>query len=214
MIRGVLLTLVVVGALLAGIAPTFVDPASGGPTSPAFKIFFFHVPAAWCAMFLSLPISAFGAAALLATGDARWDRLSQAAAEVGLVWATGVLISGPLWAKPAWGTYWTWEPRLTTFLILFLTYLAYPLFRASMEDPLLRGRRAAVYNLVAVLTIPFCYYSIKVWGRLSHPEPGPDFFGDPRIAKTLTFNLVAFTALTFHFIYRRMSILSREAVSA
>lgn len=205
MLRALLLVFLAFAAFMGGKAPPIMDFDTGEATSVAFKIFYFHVPSAMVGMFLALPISAFASACYLAKGRESFDRTAQASAEVGLLWATAVIISGPLWAKPAWGTYWTWEPRLTTFLILWLVYIGYHIFRHSIDDPLLRSRRAAVYNLMAALTIPFVHFSIKYWGRASHPPPGGGFFKDPAIAGPFYLNLTAFALLTIHFIFRRVA---------
>lgn len=212
--RVALLLLVVLAAFLAGAAPPIVDPATGEAASAAFKIFFFHVPSAYTALLVALPISAFSSGAFLATGRKGFDAAARGAAEVGLLFATAVLVSGPLWAKAAWGVFWTWEPRLATFLVLWIAYLGYHLFRAAIEDPALAGRRAAVYNLLAFVTVPFVHFSISLWGRISHPPAAGDYLSDPSIAFPFYLNLASFVLLALHFIARRAATFApREASS-
>lgn len=161
------------------------------------RIFYIHVPAAWVAFF------AFGIVALCSVvylwlGDERLDAAALAAAEGGMVFTTIVLLTGPLWAKVAWGTFWTWEPRLTLTLLLWFIYLGYFLVRSSTESPE-RGRRfAAVIGIVGALDIPLIHVSV-LWFRSLHPQPvvlkaeGPTLDSD--MLMTLMTGLVAFTVL-------------------
>ena len=131
-------------------------------------------------------------------GDERLDMAALAAAEGGMVFATVVLVTGPLWSKIAWGIYWTWEPRLTLTLLLWFIYLGYFLVRRSTESAE-RGRRfAAVVGIVGALDLPLIHVSVQ-WFRSLHPEPvvlkpeGPTL--DPDMLITLMTGLLAFTLL-------------------
>lgn len=161
------------------------------------RIFYVHVPAAWTT-FLAIGIAALASGAYLWLGDERADAAAVAAAEGGLVFGAIMLISGPLWGRIAWGTYWTWEPRLTLTLILWFTYLGYFLVRGSVADPG-RGRRfAAVVAVVGSLNIPLIHVSVEMFRSL-HPGPvvikpeGPTLHPD-MLATLMTF-LGGFTML-------------------
>jgi heme exporter protein C len=135
----------------------------------AQRIFYIHVPAAWTA-FLAFGISAFTSAMYLWLRDERFDRAALAAAEGGMVFATIMLITGPLWGRIAWGTYWTWEPRLTLTLLLWFIFLGYFMVRSSTENPDKGKRFAAVVAIVGALDIPFIHVSV-LWFRSLHPQP-------------------------------------------
>jgi heme exporter protein C len=133
------------------------------------RIFYVHPPAAWTAFF------AFGIAALtsgmyLWLRDERLDWAALSAAEGGMVFGTIMLITGPLWGRIAWGTYWTWEPRLTLTLLLWFIFLGYFMVRRSTENPEQGKRFSAVVAIVGALLIPFIHLSV-VWFRSLHPEP-------------------------------------------
>ncbi|HSH76602.1 MAG TPA: cytochrome c biogenesis protein CcsA [Longimicrobiales bacterium] len=161
------------------------------------RIFYVHVPAAWTS-FLAIGIAAVTSGMYLWLRDERLDRAALSAAEGGMVFATVVLTTGPLWGKIAWGTYWTWEPRLTLTLLLWFIFLGYFMVRQSTENPEKGKRYAAVVAIVGALDIPFIHLSV-VWFRSLHPEPvvvrpeGPTLPGD--MLATLLFSLAAFTVL-------------------
>lgn len=161
------------------------------------RIFYIHVPAAWVA-FLAFGIVALASAVYLWLEDERLDMAALAAAEGGIVFTTIVIVTGPLWGKIAWGTWWTWEPRLTLTLLLWFIYLGYFLVRSSTESPE-RGRKfAAVVGIVGALDIPLIHLSV-VWFRSLHPQPvvmkpeGPTLH--PDMLTTLLTGLGAFTLL-------------------
>jgi heme exporter protein C len=131
------------------------------------KIFYFHVPLA-ATTFLSVFVLLAGAVGYLWTRRAIWDHLSIAAAEVGLVFCTLVLITGPIWAKPAWGVWWTWEAKLTTTLILWLLLAGNLLSRAYAATPEQGARVGAVLGVVAALDVPIVYKAVD-WWRGQHP---------------------------------------------
>jgi heme exporter protein C len=131
------------------------------------KIFYFHVPLA-AVTFLSVFVLLAGATGYLWTRSATWDHLSIASAEVGLVFCTLVLITGPIWAKPAWGVWWTWEAKLTTTLILWLLLAGILLSRAYASSPEQGARVASVLGVVAALDVPIVYKAVD-WWRGQHP---------------------------------------------
>lgn len=169
------------------------------------RIFYIHVPSAWVA-FLAFGIVAVCGAVYLWLGDERLDAAAVSAAEGGMVFTTIVLLTGPLWARIAWGTWWTWEPRLTLTLLLWFIYLGYFLVRASSESPQRGKRFAAVVGIVGALNIPLIHLSV-VWFRSLHPEPvvmkpeGPTL--DPAMLRTLLVGGVSFLCIFFSiFLFR------------
>ena len=177
------------------------------------RIFYVHVPAAWTA-FMAFGISALTSAMYLWLRDDRLDRAALCAAEGGMVFATIVLTTGPLWGRIAWGTYWTWEPRLTLTLLLWFIFLGYFMVRNSTEDPAKGKRFAAVVAIVGALDIPFIHLSV-IWFRSLHPTPviakpeGPTLPGD--MLATLLVGLAAFTVLFFGLFLLRYALESLRA---
>ena len=133
------------------------------------RIFYIHVAAAWTT-FLAVTLAALASAYYLWLEDERADAAAVAAAEGSLVFGAIMLITGPLWARIAWGTYWDWEPRLTLTLLLWFTYLGYFLIRGSVANPRKGKRFAAVVAVIGALNIPLIHVSVK-WFRSLHPEP-------------------------------------------
>lgn len=133
------------------------------------RIFYIHLPAAWVAFF-AFGIVAVCSAVYLWLGIEKLDQAARAAAEGGLIFTTIVLTSGPLWGKLAWGTWWTWEPRLTLTLLLWFIYLGYFMVRGSTDSPERGKKFAAVVGIVGALNIPLIHMSV-LWFRSLHPQP-------------------------------------------
>jgi heme exporter protein C len=133
------------------------------------RIFYFHVAAGMLGLITFLAVFA-GCILYLATRDARWDRLAEASAEIGLLFTTIVLITGPIWAKPVWGIWWTWDARLTSTLVLWFIYWAYLLIRAYVAHPARRAALSSVVGILGALDVPIVYFSIR-WWRTQHPAP-------------------------------------------
>lgn len=162
------------------------------------RIFYFHVPCAWVA-FAAFGIVAIAGAFYLGLKDQIWDDLGYAAAEIGMVFCTLVLVTGSLWAKPIWGTWWTWDSRLTTTFILWLLYGGYLMLRAMADDTPEVARFGAVIGIVAALDVPVVILSVRLW-RTIHPavlvtRSGSHGLQDPRMVITLLVSLAAFTVL-------------------
>jgi heme exporter protein C len=160
----------------------------------AYRILYLHVPLAWVA-FLAFGVVFAAALAFLRTGAPRWDRLGRASAEVGVVFTSLVLLTGSIWGQPIWGTWWSWDPKLTTTLILWFVYLAYLMVRAYAEPP--RGPRyAAILGIVGFADVPLVYLS-SYWWRTLHPQPAVGPLAaqqpSPMIVWLLLFALVTFT---------------------
>jgi heme exporter protein C len=136
---------------------------------PAQKIFYVHVSAAWAA-FLSFGLVGVLSGLYLWMRDEKLDRLAESSAEVGTVFTTIVLITGPLWAKPVWGTYWTWDARLTLTLFLWFIFVAYMILRGAVDEPGMRARYSAVLGILGALLVPFIHLSVYMF-RTLHPKP-------------------------------------------
>ena len=161
----------------------------------AQKIFYIHVPVAWSG-FLAYFIVMIAGILFLAKKDFKYDRLGQAAAELGTLFTSLVLITGPIWATPIWGKPWIWEPRLTTTLILFLIYIGYFMLREFGGHPERVSRYAAVLGIIAFVDVPIIFYSVKFWSPeiQSHPQVKMSSQSD-QILQPFLFSLAVFTIL-------------------
>jgi heme exporter protein C len=133
----------------------------------AQRIIYFHISTAWVG-FLAFFMTFVGGVGYLRSQARRWDILALSSAEIGTVFMLGVLVSGSIWAKPAWGVWWIWDERLTISLIQFLVYVGYLMLRSAVEDPTRRARFAAVYGVVAFISVPINFIAIRLW-RTQHP---------------------------------------------
>lgn len=134
----------------------------------AQRIFYFHVPVNWVA-FLSFFIVFIGSIMYLAKRNDKWDRLAYAAAEIGVVFNTLMLVTGSIWAKPAWGVWWVWDPRLTTALVLWFIYVAYLLVRSYASEESRGARFAAVVGIIGFIDVPIVALATVLW-RTQHPS--------------------------------------------
>jgi len=166
---------------------------------PAQKILYLHAPAAWVA-FMAFGLVAVAGGLYLWLREDRLDRIAEASAEVGVVFTSVVLISGPIWGKPVWGTWWTWDARLTLTLFLWFIYVAYMILRGAIEDRSMRARYSAVLGILGALLIPFIHLSVYLF-RTLHPQPillkpsAPSLPGE-----MLTTLLLAFASFTLLYI--------------
>ena len=172
------------------------------------RIFYVHVPSAWVA-FLAFGIVALCSLGYLWLRDERLDAISVASAELGLLFTTIVLVTGPLWGKIAWGAWWVWEPRLTLTLLLWFIYVGYFILRGATESPERGKRFAAVLGIVGAIDIPLIHVSVT-WFRSQHPEAvilrpeGPQ--AAPVIVQTLLVSFLAFTVLFFGLLMVRYGL--------
>ncbi len=160
------------------------------------RIFYYHVPSAWTA-FLCFFANFAASIVYLSKRSPKADALALATAEVGVVFCTVVLVTGPIWARPVWGIWWTWDARLTSTLVLWLIYVSYLLLRrysTAGQNPVL----AATLAVFGAVDVVFVYMAIR-WFRTQHPQPviaGGEGSGiDPRMLHALLWNWVAFLAL-------------------
>jgi len=161
---------IAVGALLAfcGYAALFVAPDES--TMHALqRIFYFHATSGMVAL-TSFTICFVANVGYVISRKPRWDWLGVSAAEVGVAFNSAVLITGPIWAKPAWGIWWAWDARLTSTLVLWLLYISFLLLRDLIGDPDRRSMFSAVYGIFLFLDVPLVYFSIRIW-RTQHPQP-------------------------------------------
>jgi heme exporter protein C len=181
--------------------------ASGGPLQ---RIFYFHVPAAWIA-YLGFAVVFIGSIAYLRTRERRWDLMAHAAAEIGVVFTTLVLITGPIWARPVWGTWWEWDARLTSAFVMWLTYIGYLFLRSLATDQAGAGRLAAIVGIAGFINVPIVHFSVHWWNTL-HPT-GPTVanpteasgLGGPELAAFFT-ALIAFTVLFAWLLAQRVRV--------
>jgi heme exporter protein C len=164
----------------------------------AQRIFYIHVPSAWIG-FLAFFVVFIASIAFLRTGKRKWDDMAASSAEVGVIFTTGVLITGPLWGRPVWGVYWTWDPRLTSFLMLWLIYLSYIVLRGYVPEPIRRAKFSAVLGIVGFLDVPIVYLSAR-WWRSEHPTQFVVESGDLPVQMLVTL-LVGVATFTFFYLY-------------
>jgi len=131
------------------------------------RIVYFHVPSAWVG-FLAFLVTMVASVAYLVRRERVWDIVAVSSVELGVVFTTAVLITGSIWAKTSWNTWWTWDPRLTTSAITWVIYLAYLMLRGAIDDPEQRARFAAVYGIVGFTSVPITFMAIR-WWRTIHP---------------------------------------------
>ena len=182
--------------MLGAIYMVFVYAPDERVMGPVQRIFYFHVPAA-IVTFSSVMVLLVASIAYLWTRRAFWDNLSRSATEIGLLFCTVVLITGPIWAKPAWGVWWTWEARLTTTLVLWLILAACLMVRGYAENRDQGARLAAVLGIVAALDVPIIYKAVD-WWRGQHPivfGPGKKEPLAPEMLRTFLFCLLVFYLL-------------------
>ena len=178
----------------------------------AQKIFYLHVPSAWCAL-LAFSLVGIASALYLWLQDPRLDRFAAASAEVGVAFAAVMLTTGPIWAKPIWGTWWTWDARLTLTLFLFFLFVGYLALRASLHDPSERARFSAVVGILGMLLVPFIHLSVYLF-RTLHPQPivlkpsAPSL--PPEMLRTLLVSTAVFTLLYIGLMTMRYGLAAAE----
>ena len=174
----------------------------------AQKIFYVHVPSAWVG-FLSYFIVMIAGLMLFIKDSDKWDDIGLAAAEIGTFFMGLVLITGPIWAKPIWGTFWIWEPRLTTTLILFLFYLGYFMFRSFGGNIERVRRQAAALGILAFINVPIVFMSVKFWEPEIQSHPQVEMANQPDgILYPFIFSLITFTFLFILMLRYRSYIIS------
>ena len=169
------------------------------------KIFYIHVPSAFLA-YLAFFITFIASIIYLYRKDPKWDTVAHCAVETGVIFCTIVLITGPIWARPIWNVWWTWDPRLTTTLILWFTYVAYLMLRRSVKVNQ-RANLAAVFGIIGFINVPITFFSIRLW-RTIHPvvitSRGLNMSGPMKFSLIITF--IAFCFLFFSLLISRIRL--------
>jgi heme exporter protein C len=207
--------LVVLGAtlMLVDVYLIFVVAPTDSVLGNVQRVFYFHVPMAIMS-FLAFFVVFVASILYLARRNQRWDRLAHAAAEVGVVFVTLALLTGIIWARPVWGVWWTWEPRLTTTLILWLIYVACLMIRSYAPNRAQGAVYAAVVGIVGFVDVPIVYYSVQ-WWRSIHPSAvvGPLAEAgalEPVMQGILLFSFLTFLVLFLYLVVERMALRGLE----
>ncbi|WP_408955603.1 cytochrome c biogenesis protein [Natroniella sp. ANB-PHB2] len=169
------------------------------------RLFYYHLASAWVAFFAFFVVFVTSII-YLKKRDRISSAISLASAEIGVIFTTIVLITGPIWARPIWNRWWTWDPRLTTTLILWFIYLAYILIRLSAEDEK-TGLLAAIFGIIGFINVPIVFMSIR-WWRSIHPQviEGGGSSINPLMLHTLFVSVAAFSLLYFYLLIKRVKV--------
>jgi heme exporter protein C len=172
------------------------------------KVFYFHLATAWVGM-LGFGVAVIAGIVYLVTSQRKWDVAGFAAVEVSLVFFLITIVAGSIWARRTWGTWWTWDPRLTSAAIVELVYAAYLMLRQGIEDPDRRARFGAVYSIVAFISVPITFFSIRIL-RTIHPDLGQSDSGGmgltPKMVQTLMFSLFTFSFVFIDLYWHRLRL--------
>src|SRR5438132_4916605 len=202
----------VVLALVAGLVMGFLVAPRDAAQGNVQRIMYVHVPSVLVA-YLAFAVVLLASIVYLTTRRESADRIGHASAEVGVLFTGITIASGAIWGKPTWGTWWTWDARLTSTAVLFLVYVGYLLLRGMVDEPDRRARAAAVVGILGAANIPVVHFSVKWWRALHQPStilgPQPSPIAAP-IALTLLVNWIAFTFLFLYFLARRAEIARLE----
>jgi heme exporter protein C len=203
-------------ALVAGLVAAFGYAPREVVQGNVQRIMYLHVPAVLTA-YLAFGLVFLGSVGYLLTRRPGWDRLAMAAAEPGVIFTGITIASGSIWGKPTWGTWWTWDARLTSTAVLFLVYVGYLLLRGMIDEPDRQARAAAVVGILGAANIPIVHFSVKWWRALHQPAtilgPEPSPIAAP-IALTLLVNWIAFTLLLLYLLAKRAEIAKIEDMHA
>ena len=193
-------------AVLAALGMVFLYAPREVTMGDVQRIFYFHVACAWVGFFAFF-VTFVAGIGYLARGERRWDILALSSVEIGLTFITMAVVTGSLWARPVWGAYWTWEPRLTISAVQLLIYVAYGMLRTAIESPERKARFAAVYGIVAFVTVPLSWFAIR-WWRTIHPDimAGGEMGLTPRMLQTLFASLAALTLLYVTLLLQRIRL--------
>jgi heme exporter protein C len=176
------------------------------------KIFYFHVANAWVGM-LGFIAAAVAGIIYLVKHDLKWDVVELAAVEISLVFFLIAIVTGSIWARPTWGAYWTWEPRLTTAAILEMVYIAYLLLRQGIDEPERRARFSAVYTIIGAISVPITFLSIRLF-RTIHPvvigsnsaSASGSFDMSSKMLVTMFFAIFAFSVIFIDLFWHRIRL--------
>jgi heme exporter protein C len=178
------------------------------------RMLYVHPPVAWVAYLSFFAAAAYGIAYLV-RGKAHHDRMTAAAVELGLLFSGLALVSGMLWARPTWGVYWVWEPRLTTTAIMFVVYVGYMVVRGAIEDPELRAKAGSAIAILGSINVPISYMSVKWWRSLHQTQSLDPTTGkiamQSEMLVAMLISLLAFSLLFAVMLRLRGMVLKQEA---
>ena len=179
---------------------------------PVQKVFYFHVASTWTGM-LGFLVSAIAGIIYLRTKNPSWDVVGVAGVEIGMVFTFIGIVSGSIWARPIWNTWWTWDPRLTTTTIMELIYFAYFMLRQGIDEPERRARFGAVYTIVGFISVPLTFFSIRIFRTIhpvvigsSDPTASGTFDMTTRMLQTFIFSLVTYSFLFATLLWHRVRL--------
>ncbi|MED5405364.1 MAG: cytochrome c biogenesis protein [Chloroflexota bacterium] len=207
------LAIITVVMMLADLYFIFMVAPTDSVLGHVQRVFYFHVPVAIMS-FAAFFVVFIGSLGYLIRRTPRWDAIAHASAEVGVVFVSLALLTGIIWARPVWNTWWTWEPRLTTTMILWLIYVAYLMVRSYAPTPSKGAIYAAVVGIIGFIDVPIVYYSV-VWWRSIHPSPvvGP-FAQTDALERTmgliLLFSLLTFLVFFAYMVAERIELRNTE----
>ena len=179
---------------------------------PVQKVFYYHVAAGWVGM-LAFAAAVVAGIAYLTSRKSIWDLVGLGAIEIGLTFMLINIITGSIWARPIWNTWWTWDPRLTTATIMELVYAAYLMLRQGIEDPDRRARFGAVYAIIGFISVPLTFFSIRIYRTIhpvviggADPTVNGSFSMTPAMGATFAVGLVAFSILFICLLWHRIRL--------
>jgi heme exporter protein C len=200
------LAVAAVALILSALVAAFIIAPQEREMGDVQRIFYFHVASAWTA-FLSFFLVFAGSVAYLRTRGQRWDQMCVSAAEIGIVFTSVTLLSGSIWARSAWGSWWTWDPRLTTTLLLWLIYVSYLLLREMVDDPGRRATFAAVFGIVGFIDVPVVFMSIRWWRSIHPAVVGSEGFNmEATMLPALFLSIAAFTVVLAYLLLVRFNL--------
>lgn len=172
------------------------------------RIMYVHVPTAWTAL-LCFTVAFVVSIGWLVRGTWRWDSLQEALIEVGVVLGVLLIAQGSIWARPTWGVWWDWDPRLTTSAVLVLAFGGILALRAFVDDPKRRATWTAVASVVAFVDVPIVYFSVRWWRSLHQVQSSPETVDSPMVL-ALRINAVAFLLVGTWLVMRRYRVARRR----
>jgi len=206
------LDIITISLLIAATGMVFFYAPTEAVMGQVQKVFYFHVAAGWVGM-LAFLVAAISGVVYLVKGNRKWDIVGLSAIEIGIVFAFINIVTGSIWARPIWNTWWTWDPRLTTATVMELIYAAYLMLRQGIEDPDRRARFGAVYAIIGFLSVPLTFFSARLF-RTIHPvviganEAGAQgqFDMTPLMLQTFMFSLFTFSIIFADLLWHRIRV--------
>jgi heme exporter protein C len=200
------------GIMLVAVALVFLYAPEEAVMGQVQRVFYFHVSAGWVGM-LGFLVAAIAGIIYLRTGRHDWDIVGLSAVEIGMAFAFINIVTGSIWARPIWNTWWTWDPRLTTATVMELIYAAYLMLRSGIEDPDRRARFGAVYAIVGFISVPITFMSIRLFRTIhpvvigsGDPNASGSFDMTPKMLQTFMFSLLAFSVFFADLLWHRIRL--------